>query len=115
MSAGKRKTILLVEDEAIVALAEKATLEKHGYAVITAYSGEKAVAVAESTPGIDIILMDIDLGKGIDGTEAARRILRTHEAPLVFLSSHIEPEIVEKTEASPRTATSSRTRAKRYS
>nr|HPG52221.1 PAS domain S-box protein [Spirochaetota bacterium] len=98
MSAGKRKTILLVEDEAIVALAEKATLEKHGYAVITAYSGEKAVAVAESTPGIDIILMDIDLGKGIDGTEAARRILRTHEAPLVFLSSHIEPEIVEKTE-----------------
>lgn len=98
MTAGKRKTILLVEDEAIVALAEKATLEKHGYAVITAYSGEKAVAAAESTPGIDIILMDIDLGKGIDGTEAARMILESREVPLVFLSSHIEPEIVEKTE-----------------
>jgi len=42
--------------------------------------------------------MDIDLGKGIDGTEAAQRILKFCEVPVVFLSNHTEKEIVEKTE-----------------
>jgi PAS domain S-box-containing protein len=92
------KTILLVEDEAIIALVEKKTLEKYGYSVITADTGEKAVETASSTSGIDLILMDIDLGEGIDGTEAAERILADKEIPLVFLSSHTEPEVVEKTE-----------------
>jgi len=34
-----QKTILLVEDEALIALAEKATLERAGYAVAIAHSG----------------------------------------------------------------------------
>jgi PAS domain S-box-containing protein len=42
--------------------------------------------------------MDINLGEGIDGTEAAERILRIRDIPVVFLSSHTEPEVVEKTE-----------------
>ena len=98
MSAKKRKTILLVEDEAITAMAEKAALEKYGYNVITALTGEEAVAMAEKTPAIDLILMDINLGSGIDGTEAAAIILRERDMPVVFLSSHMEPEVVEKTE-----------------
>jgi CheY-like chemotaxis protein len=44
MGAEKQKTILLVEDEAITALTEKMTLEKYGYKVITARTGEEAVA-----------------------------------------------------------------------
>jgi len=42
--------------------------------------------------------MDIDLGPGIDGTQAAERILEHKDIPVVFLSSHTEPEVVEKTE-----------------
>ncbi len=98
MSIEKKKTILLVDDEAIVAMAEKMTLEKYGYTVIPAHSGEEAVTAVERIPGIDLILMDINLGKGIDGTEAAARILKEHDLPVVFLSSHTEPEVVEKTE-----------------
>jgi len=48
--------------------------------------------------GIDLILMDLNLGDGIDGTEAAERILEDRDIPIVFVSSHTEPEIVEKTE-----------------
>ncbi|HPQ54616.1 MAG TPA: PAS domain S-box protein [Spirochaetota bacterium] len=92
------KTILLVEDEAIIAMMEKQTLEKYGYNVIYVNTGEKAVQTVQGASGIDLILMDIDLGRGMDGTEAAEIILREHDLPLVFLSSHIEPEIVEKTE-----------------
>jgi DNA-binding response OmpR family regulator len=39
MSTGRQKKILLVEDEALIAMAQKMTLEKHGYAVLTAPSG----------------------------------------------------------------------------
>ncbi|TVR62190.1 MAG: response regulator, partial [Spirochaetaceae bacterium] len=94
----KKKAILLVEDEAIIALQEKMILEKNGFSVITANTGEKAVETVESNPEIELILMDIDLGAGIDGTEAAARIVERHDLPVVFLSSHTEPEIVEKTE-----------------
>ncbi len=93
------KTILLVEDEAIIALAEIKKLEGVGYAVIHAPSGEKAIELFRRGPGsYDLILMDIDLGAGIDGTEAAREILRAHDVPILFLSSHTEPEAVAKTE-----------------
>ena len=40
--------------------------------------------------------MDIDLGAGIDGTEAARHILEQKNLPIVFLTSHSERARVEK-------------------
>jgi PAS domain S-box-containing protein len=98
MSTENKKTILLVEDEAIIAMGEKITLEKFGYKVLIANSGEDAIATIANTPAIDLILMDINLGGGIDGTEIAARILKRRDIPVVFLSSHTEPEIVKKTE-----------------
>src|SRR6056297_2528261 len=93
------KTILLVEDEAIIAMMEKIELEKYGYNVHHVTSGESAVqTIIENTYYIDLILMDIDLGSGIDGTQAAETILKEKDIPIVFVSSHTEPEIVEKTE-----------------
>jgi len=93
-----KKTILLVEDEAIIAAAEAQMLRQWGYDVVTAFDGNSALETAVSS-NIDMVLMDIDLGKGVmDGTEAASRILERKDLPIVFLSSHTEPEIVEKTE-----------------
>jgi len=98
MSLGLKHTLLFVEDEAIIALAEQRQHERYGYAVVTANSGEKAVEALKGAPSIDLVLMDINLGDGIDGTEAAALILKDRDVPIVFLSSHTEPEIVEKTE-----------------
>ncbi len=91
--------ILLVEDEAIVALAKQQELTRCGYETSYVTTGEKAIdLVCNRNKPIDLILMDIDLGRGIDGTEAARRILEVRKIPIVFISSHEEPEIVRKTE-----------------
>ena len=91
------ETILLVEDDAIIALAEKHTLEGFGYGVILARTGEAAIETALRTEAaVDLILMDIDLGSGIDGTEAARRILAERNLPIVFLTAHSEREQVLK-------------------
>jgi len=98
MSPQNPKTLLLVEDDSIIALGEKRSLEKYGYSVVHVSTGEAAIEAANATAGIDLILMDINLGAGIDGTEAAEIILADHEVPVVFVSSHSEREIVEKTE-----------------
>lgn len=92
------KNILLVEDETILAMNEKTQLEKYDYSVEIANSGEKAIDIVRTSQNIDLILMDINLGRGIDGTEAAKMILEDFDIPIVFLSSHAESEIVEKTE-----------------
>jgi PAS domain S-box-containing protein len=98
MNVENQKTILLVEDELLVALNQKQALERHGYKVITAKNGEKALEIAELSPEIDLVLMDICLGEGIDGAETAEHIISKRDLPLIFLTSHIEPEIVCKTD-----------------
>ncbi len=95
-----QKTILLVEDESIIAMSEMAILKKSGYSVIHAIDGPQAIEKACSPDtAVDLILMDIDLGSGMDGTEAAKEILQHRNVPVVFLSSHTEKHVVEKTEA----------------
>jgi len=98
MNEAGQKTILLVEDEAIIAMTESRLLKKYGFDVVTAGTGEQAVSLVETTPDIDLVLMDINLGSGIDGTVAAQRILALRDVPLVFLSSHTEKDVVESTE-----------------
>lgn len=89
-------TLLLVEDERIVALRERSILERHGYRVEVVHTGEAAIARVDAAPGIDLILMDIDLGLGMDGTDAAGKILASRDVPIVFLTSHSEPEYFER-------------------
>jgi PAS domain S-box-containing protein len=92
------RVILLVEDERVSAKIITRILEKHGYTVIHAATGEEAVLIAGSDRKIDLLLSDIELGGGIDGTAAAEEILRFRNIPALFLTSHTEPEIVGKTE-----------------
>ena len=73
------------------------SLKELGYEVIVAGTGTEAVEAASGDRGVDLVLMDIDLGDGMDGTEAAELILRRGDLPVVFLSSHTEPEVVEMT------------------
>ena len=91
------KTLLLVEDDIITAQTEKTMLEALGYKIISAASGQGAIDTFKKN-NIDLVLMDVDLGDGIDGTQAAEAILKERSVPVVFLSSHTEPEAVEKTE-----------------
>lgn len=97
-----RRVILLVEDEALIALDEARRLAAYDYEVIIANSGEKAIQMVcvDSVP-VDLVLMDIELGDGIDGAEAAVTILASRDIPVIFLSSHTEPEIVHGTAKVP--------------
>jgi PAS domain S-box-containing protein len=95
MSDDKMKKILLVEDEIVTSLARCAMLKRNGYDVVTASSGEDAVQLVRDCEDIHMVLMDINLGEGIDGTEAAKMILQDNNIPLIFLTAHSEKEIVD--------------------
>ncbi len=92
------KKVLLVEDEALIALSEAQTLKKHGFEVEIAYSGRQAIEKTETDKNITLVLMDIDLGTGMDGTEAAEQIIKSRDLPIVFLTSHTEKEYVDRVE-----------------
>lgn len=94
-----KKKILLVEDDRVTGLLQKKQLEQRGYIVKHVLTPEDAIKTAlDKEENIDLILMDIDLSSNIDGTELSEYILKHVNIPLIFVSSHTEQEIVEKTE-----------------
>jgi PAS domain S-box-containing protein len=92
----QRVSILIVEDEAIVALDLKQQLVGLGYEIVgMASSGEQAMElVAKRTPGL--LLMDVRLQGDLDGIEVAEAILRDHHVPVIFLTSHSDDETVRR-------------------
>lgn len=92
---GKNK-ILLVDDEQVTAMAEAARLENHGFEVETLHSGEEALQYLKFSEDIDIILMDIELNSDLDGIDTANIIQESYEIPLIFLTSHEEPELLKR-------------------
>jgi CheY-like chemotaxis protein len=82
------RSILLVEDEAIIALDLGWKLEEAGYRVIgTAATGEEAVArTLREHP--DVVLMDHHLAGKIDGIEAALRIRERDDVPIIFMTGY---------------------------
>ncbi len=93
--------ILLVEDDPFIAREEVRVLEQHGYQVTAVHSGERAVETASNNSRFSLILIDIDLGTGIDGAETAARILARCRVPVLFLTCHKEPEFVARVKDIP--------------
>jgi len=94
-----KKQILVVEDEQIIAMYIHNRLHDMGYGVAAIVSsGEEAIRkTAELCP--DLILMDITLGKGMDGIEAASRIHAQYNIPVIYLSSNITENSMEQIKA----------------
>ncbi|TGL86211.1 PAS domain S-box protein [Leptospira congkakensis] len=92
------KKILYVEDDPLWAKLISRQLEEYGYAIVYVNSGEAALEILKSDEVIDLVLMDIDLGTGIDGIKLSELIQQQYNLPLLFFSSHTERAIVEKTE-----------------
>ncbi|HUW68969.1 MAG TPA: ATP-binding protein [bacterium] len=80
-------SILIVEDEAIVALDLRYRMEAFGYSICgIAATGDDAISLARSTHP-DIVFMDIQLKGAMDGIEAAERIGVESGIPIVFVTA----------------------------
>jgi len=95
-AAGNGRFAVLVDDDAIVLLALKATFESWGYAVLAAGSADQALAglrMAGRRP--DVVVADYRLREGRSGTEAILRVRETFgtDIPGIVLTGETGGEV----------------------
>ena len=84
----KGKRILIVEDEAIIALELEMRLQIEGFNDIKIVStGQQAIDLTNEKE-FNLILMDIILKGQMDGIEAARQINKNHSIPIIYVTGN---------------------------
>lgn len=85
--------ILIVDDHPVIRAGIRAILDQYPDLRVAdeAQNGEEAVAFATSS-GIDIVLMDLNLGPGTSGVEATRQIRELDPTARVLVLTNIEDE-----------------------
>ena len=78
------RTILLVDDDALMRRSLAFHLEQAGYQVHTAANAEDAISFVRTSPP-DLVMLDIGL-PGMDGLDALRAIKSQHNLPVIFLT-----------------------------
>jgi len=93
--ADGRVRVVLAEDEAIIRLDLKETLEDEGYEVVgDTGRGDHAVElVGELDP--DVVILDVKM-PGLDGIEAARRIAASHDTAVVILTAFSQRDLIDR-------------------
>lgn len=92
----EKTTVLIAEDESIVAMEIQDTLERLGYSVIAAVdTGEEVIKEAiDQKP--DIVLMDIRLKGDLDGIGAAETIRSKADIPVIFITTNAEADMLKR-------------------
>ena len=90
-------SIMIVEDERIVAEDIRITLEEKGYSVCgIASAGDEALRKIDPQHRPDLVLMDIKLKGQMDGIETAARIRELHDIPVIFLTAFSDDELLKR-------------------
>ena len=92
----EKAKILIVEDEAIIAMEVESQLQSLGYEVTSVVdTGEKAIKKAE-TDKPDLILMDIRIKGKMDGIDTAEVIQKQFEIPIIFITAFADEKEVDR-------------------
>ena len=96
-------TILVIDDDSLVRWSLAQHLTQQGYRVVAAGTAAEARAQARSSPGPQLILLDLKLPDmdGVALLEALRR--EGSDCPVIVLSAHLTPELNLKALASGAT------------
>lgn len=82
--------VLLVDDHPVVRSGVKALLESSGKLRLTAEAGTGEAALdilATSAQDVDVVVMDLQMGAGMNGVEATRRITVDYDLPVLILTT----------------------------
>ena len=86
--ARQKLRVMIVEDELFVAMHLEAVLEEIGYDVTGIASNGESALKEFSSHRPDIVLMDINLGAGMDGVTAAQQLRGYGDVQIIFVSAY---------------------------
>lgn len=93
----KKVKILIVEDESIVAMDIKQSLEKMGHEVVgIASTGIKAMEFLAKPVKPELILMDIMIKGDMTGIDVADHVNQHHQIPVIYLTANADEKTLEK-------------------
>ncbi|MCC7263990.1 MAG: response regulator [Candidatus Latescibacteria bacterium] len=99
MSADRAVSILVVDDEVLVAMGIRAMLAGMGYGdTFVASSGPEALAAIERRRP-HLVFMDINLGEGQDGITTAGTIRERHRLPVVYVTADTDEATLMRAKA----------------
>ncbi|MVM28504.1 response regulator [Spirosoma sp. HMF4905] len=88
--------ILVIEDEAVLAMYVSDLLENQGYEVVgTADNGREALTLYQQNR-VDLVLCDINLKGDWDGIETIQNIIRFKPVPVIYMTAQTDKETVER-------------------
>lgn len=91
-----KKRIVIVEDDFLIQELHKRYIERMGHQVIATFSsGEDAIEFFK-THEADLILMDIRLETSLDGIETMKKIHKTTEIPVLYITGNTEEDNLRK-------------------
>jgi PAS domain S-box-containing protein len=90
------ESILIVEDDGVIALRMQEMLRKSGYIVPdpVAFGEDALEQIGENPP--HIVLMDIELMGEIDGIETARITQERYDIPVIYLTAYVDDHRLAK-------------------
>lgn len=89
-------SILIVEDEHLIALAIQRELQKMGYGNTTiAHDYDTAISTADNAL-FHLAVLDISFGHGKDGIDVATYLHTTHDIPTIFITSDFQCLMTER-------------------
>lgn len=91
-SPGRPPTVLVVEDDTVLAMEVERMAGELGYVSLVCVSGEDAIAAARRLHP-DLVLMDVKLRGDIDGIEAAEAIKDELGCEIVFMTAYGDPAL----------------------
>ena len=86
-------SVLIVEDEPVVAAHQAAIMEEAGYKVVASTSDAETALVAADEAPPDVAIVDVRLAGGIDGITVGRELRRRHGTAIVFVTGELEEAV----------------------
>jgi CheY-like chemotaxis protein len=78
--------LLVVDDEDVPRSVTARMLAATGFLVLTAASGDEALRIVDSEPGVQLVVADVSMPR-MNGLELAERLRQSHPAlPVIFIS-----------------------------
>lgn len=88
--------ILVVEDEAVVAMDIENRIDRLGYSLFGSVASAEEVLPLIQTERPDLVLCDIQLAGEMDGISLSKILIEEYDLPVVFLTAHADIKTVER-------------------